>query len=535
MRCLLACVVAGVAVASYDASAAQRFALWSAAAYCPPASVQNWTCLPCQQLGAVKQLVYVTNRTADTAGFVAQLNDAAGTIVVSFKGTQPDDYRNLLLDLEMGLTSIYPGCSQCLVHSGFYSAYSDMSTRVIDAIDTFSAPYRSHSSRSTWVRRRRDGGLSSSSKLTTAAAQAPGAGEEDGRPPIMVTGHSLGGALAMLAAYELTLAGYPVELVVTFGTPRVGNSVFAASYDAVVTQGNLTLGGVTLETAYRFAAAGAAGGSADADVSSPPPELRHLTSPFTVLAPQQVATAAPVEGVARPSAILRRAIANAGCGLVRDAHGAAGVNCSRPMRLTHSRARIVQQQQADGSSSGSEGGWWPWVKRRAAAGGLNGLTRRKAAHSPSPSPVPFSSSGSWRIVHESDVIPHLPWRILGYRHPPREVWYRSCAKWSPAVDPRLMTTQGGAGQCRNISALSDAAERMDPAWKPMEPPVFSVAAVQDDSLGASDEYPQFYRVCSVELGEDQRCSESLWMPVSLADHRLYMGVAISTMCDGAKA
>jgi hypothetical protein len=45
--------------------------------------------------------------------------------------------------------------------------------------------------------------------------------------PVVVTGHSLGGALATIAAYELSLAGYLVRGVFTFGSPRVGNLVSA--------------------------------------------------------------------------------------------------------------------------------------------------------------------------------------------------------------------------------------------------------------------------------------------------------------------
>jgi hypothetical protein len=42
---------------------------------------------------------------------------------------------------------------------------------------------------------------------------------------IRLTGHSLGGAIATIAAVRFRLRGYKVELV-TFGSPRVGNSYF---------------------------------------------------------------------------------------------------------------------------------------------------------------------------------------------------------------------------------------------------------------------------------------------------------------------
>lgn len=64
----------------------------------------------------------------------------------------------------------------------------------------------------------------------------PGIKEQLGRSgqqekKLWVTGHSLGGALAQLAALRLTKSGYRVQAVYTFGTPRIGNKAFVADYD----------------------------------------------------------------------------------------------------------------------------------------------------------------------------------------------------------------------------------------------------------------------------------------------------------------
>lgn len=48
---------------------------------------------------------------------------------------------------------------------------------------------------------------------------------------IYVTGHSLGGALAILCALEFSRQGLPIAAVFTFGQPRVGNKNFAVLYD----------------------------------------------------------------------------------------------------------------------------------------------------------------------------------------------------------------------------------------------------------------------------------------------------------------
>lgn len=52
--------------------------------------------------------------------------------------------------------------------------------------------------------------------------------------PMFVTGHSLGGALALLAAQVLERAGFHVTAVYTFGGPRTGNGGWAHSYDALL-------------------------------------------------------------------------------------------------------------------------------------------------------------------------------------------------------------------------------------------------------------------------------------------------------------
>lgn len=70
-------------------------------------------------------------------------------------------------------------------------------------------------------------------------------------PPIVLTGHSLGGALATVGAYDLRHRNYPVAAVVTFGAPCVGNAAFTASYsDAAV--GGYSLGDRTV----RFVSSG---------------------------------------------------------------------------------------------------------------------------------------------------------------------------------------------------------------------------------------------------------------------------------------
>lgn len=50
--------------------------------------------------------------------------------------------------------------------------------------------------------------------------------------PVSTTGHSLGAALATLAAARIVESGHPVEVVHTFGQPRIGKRDFRSAYDA---------------------------------------------------------------------------------------------------------------------------------------------------------------------------------------------------------------------------------------------------------------------------------------------------------------
>lgn len=49
--------------------------------------------------------------------------------------------------------------------------------------------------------------------------------------PRKVTGHSLGGAVAVLAMVDLVDLGWTVHEAYTFGMPRAGDATFARAFD----------------------------------------------------------------------------------------------------------------------------------------------------------------------------------------------------------------------------------------------------------------------------------------------------------------
>lgn len=105
--------------------------------------------------------------------------------MVAFRGTLPDSLRDWIDDLDAAASVPYDGCSDCEVHDGFRDSWIALKSQVLAALNGLS-PYVVH-----------------------------------------ITGHSLGGAIAVMAAFELQVAGFSVGEVVTFGQPRVGNQAFA--------------------------------------------------------------------------------------------------------------------------------------------------------------------------------------------------------------------------------------------------------------------------------------------------------------------
>lgn len=118
----------------------------------------------------------------ELSAFVA---DAGGTQVLAFRGT--DNIANWLTDASLVQVedSAYPG----KVHRGFAAALEQMWPGIRE---------RLVAGRGVWV-----------------------------------TGHSLGGALASLAAVRLLAEGFTVPAVYTFGSPRVGDVDFYSGYSAV--------------------------------------------------------------------------------------------------------------------------------------------------------------------------------------------------------------------------------------------------------------------------------------------------------------
>ncbi|TYI64264.1 hypothetical protein E1A91_D09G076100v1 [Gossypium mustelinum] len=149
----------------------------------------TWTCARCGGLTkgfeVIELVVDIQNCLQGFVGVAKDLN----AIVIAFRGTQD----NSDLDLK------YPGMPNAMVHHGFYTAYHNTTIRpgILYAVKKAKEFY----------------------------------GDLD----IMVTGHSMGGAMSSFCALDLTVNHEAKNVqVITFGQPRIGNAAFASYYGKLV-------------------------------------------------------------------------------------------------------------------------------------------------------------------------------------------------------------------------------------------------------------------------------------------------------------
>ncbi len=116
-------------------------------------------------------------------------NEAA----VVFRGTVASSLKDWILNLNVSKPADYDKCAACGVEGGFLHGWRTLAPAILRNLQTLGF--------------------------------GPGS-------TLHVTGHSLGAAMATLAAFELADKGYKVATQYTFGQPRVGNKAFANLFES---------------------------------------------------------------------------------------------------------------------------------------------------------------------------------------------------------------------------------------------------------------------------------------------------------------
>lgn len=217
--------------AGYDDTTALNMVMASAIAYCPQSQVSNWNCKPCHRLPMERGTVeYVYDSKYNVAAFVGLVNmkvlgfdqlaqiypgqnltamdwESQRAVLVSFRGSQGlKDWINNLKFSKVDLSPVIGGpCPGCKVHLGFQQDYTNLRVRITNKVRSL-------------------------------------VNSNSGVSHIIVTGHSLGGAMANLASWDMLVnqwaeAEHPEQvsafantpiLLYTFGQPRVGNEAFSS-------------------------------------------------------------------------------------------------------------------------------------------------------------------------------------------------------------------------------------------------------------------------------------------------------------------
>lgn len=185
----------------YDPRLAMDALFYAKAASCPGEKLANWTCLSCGFTPSMREVdVFTLRETQAYVGFDAARNN----IVISIRGSA--NIMNWIDNFTFERVP-YPPCdvpansttglgvagwdgSGCKVHKGFFEIYKALSVRMVPAVKRLLAKYPSAA--------------------------------------LLVTGHSLGAAVATLSAISLhheTKAR--LVHVYHFGGPRVGDGDFA--------------------------------------------------------------------------------------------------------------------------------------------------------------------------------------------------------------------------------------------------------------------------------------------------------------------
>jgi len=166
----------------------------SYSAYCTESLVQSWTCTYCTANSSATSGFHLyeifSNSAENVFGYVGYIGT---TVYVVFRGTSTD--LNWLEDVDALLVG-FLNLAGVKVHQGFWDDYSVVQSTVTTAV------------------------------LNLIPAI--------GATGVVFTGHSLGGALAELAAFDIgPQTGKTVQLY-TFGSPRVGNPAYATTLPSVV-------------------------------------------------------------------------------------------------------------------------------------------------------------------------------------------------------------------------------------------------------------------------------------------------------------
>eukprot|EP00216_Chloropicon_sp_CCMP2111_P003683 CAMPEP_0198246004 /NCGR_PEP_ID=MMETSP1446-20131203/44067_1 /TAXON_ID=1461542 ORGANISM="Unidentified sp, Strain CCMP2111" /NCGR_SAMPLE_ID=MMETSP1446 /ASSEMBLY_ACC=CAM_ASM_001112 /LENGTH=343 /DNA_ID=CAMNT_0043930261 /DNA_START=85 /DNA_END=1112 /DNA_ORIENTATION=- len=200
---------------TYDADEARYLYFFATASYCPVDNLKKWNSGRKFKMHPEVTDVYAYNATVPIffgvedapVQFFSAYDPLSFSIVLSFEGTA--------------------GGAPSWVNDFMYYMVKPNSSW--NWPDEASGVYLEKGFRASWDRLR----VNAFKSTRDLVAKHPNAN-------LVITGHSLGGALAALAAADFTMNGMEVSKVITFGQPRLGNMNWAHLYDSTLGLRNIT-------------------------------------------------------------------------------------------------------------------------------------------------------------------------------------------------------------------------------------------------------------------------------------------------------
>lgn len=145
----------------------------------------------CVSPGGLTKVDDITNDATDVHGYLLR-DDSAQEIVAAFRGTESIQNYETDMNYTFAPFDTFPSCEGCQVHGGYYLLW----VSVVDSVQ---------------------------SMIQAQVDQYPDYG-------VVITGHSLGGSLAALAAAQYSSI-FSNMTIFTMGEPRTGNAAFASFID----------------------------------------------------------------------------------------------------------------------------------------------------------------------------------------------------------------------------------------------------------------------------------------------------------------
>jgi len=171
--------------ASYNEHLIETALNISQSSYCL-SKMDTWECQTCSSSN-----IYETTLDQNSELIIFGYNNDYECMFVGFRGSS--NLQNWISNIQISQIQPYDD-QEIFVDKGFYHLYDNLKPSILEILSSLAIKYNTNQ--------------------------------------LLITGHSLGGALSTLLAFDLKYKNYDYDIqsVITFGSPRVGNDYFSKTF-----------------------------------------------------------------------------------------------------------------------------------------------------------------------------------------------------------------------------------------------------------------------------------------------------------------